>query len=449
MEPVFQPSFEPYLSTSPDFDRTTFQLKLIDYLDAYRGKYPDIMRDFSIPDSPLFDHLIKAFFKHRGGYKGDNMKLKSFFLHHVLSVVRLAVNLGRLEVAEKLGAQNFGGETLTSKNKIPEAPLPTQTISPVRSAIPPTRRVVSSSSGVERTEQNYPVDRSANSLYISKLEKGVNTNLKMLRKTLLGMGFPAHLVEADNLRLRPLREETSDGQKRPPSCFLKGPDTNPQWAHQMVEAKRQSDIRYTLVHLDMARPFKPKPGTPDRAKKVEEMAAALQRISLGEESPMHSSPSPLKAASPFSGNVPTEGEEDDDDSEGGGLELKGDGSNTRKRMLVERVEGRQNLFQASANNDMVIGSPGPVAAKVANRGPTPFQYRRKGGMEQDDMQVTTPAPKSRDAPMEGEEGEMVKSDGEGISFDDALSPPSSATKTEKSVQQKEEEEQAEEVESSR
>jgi hypothetical protein len=144
----------------------------------------------------------------------------------------------------------------------------------------------------------------------------------MLRETLMKMEFPAHLVKADNLRLRPLREETSDGKKRPPSCFLKGPDTNPQWAEQMVEAKRQSGIRYTNVHLDKAHPSKPKPGTPDRAKKVEEMAAALQRISLGEESPMHSSPPPPKAASPFSGNVPTEGEEEDD-SEGGGARAQG------------------------------------------------------------------------------------------------------------------------------
>jgi hypothetical protein len=143
--------------------------------------------------------------------------------------------------------------------------------------------------------------------------------------------------------------------------------------------------------------------------------------------------------------VPTEGTEEDD-SEGRGLELKGDGSNTRKRMLVERVEGRQSLFQASANIDMDIGSPAPVRAKVANMGQTPQVYRIKDGMQKDDMQMGTPAPKSRDAPMEGEEGEMVKSNGEEISFDDALSPPSSATKTEKSTQQKEEEE--EEVESS-
>jgi hypothetical protein len=138
--------------------------------------------------------------------------------------------------------------------------------------------------------------------------------------------------------------------------------------------------------------------------------------------------------------VPTEEEEEEeeDDSEGGGLELKGHGSNIRKRMLGERVEGRQILFQESANNEMDIGSPGPVAAKVANRGRTPAQYRRKGGMENDAMQVATPGPKSRDAPMEGEEGEMVKSNVDEISFDDALSPPSSATKTEKTVEQKEE-----------
>ena len=156
---------------------------------------------------------------------------------------------------------------------------------------------------------------------------------------------------------------------------------------------------------------------------------------------MHTSPSPPKAASPFSGNVPTE-EEEEDDSEGGGLELKGYGSNLRKRMLGERVEGRQILFQDNAN-DMVIGSPGPVATKVANRQPTPQIYRRKDRKENDAMQVATPGPKSRDAPMEGEEGEMVKSDGEEISFDDALSPPSSATKTEKTVEQKAEEEEEE------
>jgi hypothetical protein len=442
MEPVFQPSFEPYLSTCPDFDRTTFQHKLIEYLEAYRGKYPEITRDFAIPDSPLFVHLIKAYFKDRGGFKGHEMERKSFFLHHILSVVRLAMKAGHLEAAEKLCAPNLGGETLSSKNKKPDPPLPAQTTAPVRPVSPPPRRVVSSSSGVERAEQNYPVDRSANSLYISKLKKGVNTNLNKLSETLLEMGFPAHLVEADNLRLRPLREDTSDGKKRPPSCFLQGPDTNPQWAQQMVDAKWKSGIRYTDVHLDKAHPPKPKQGSPDRAKKVEEMAAALQRISLGEESPMHSSPSPPKAASPFPRNVPTEGTEEDD-SEGRGLELKGDGSNTRKRMLVERVEGRQSLFQASANIDMDIGSPAPVRAKVANMGQTPQVYRIKDGMQKDDMQMGTPAPKSRDAPMEGEEGEMVKSNGEEISFDDALSPPSSATKTEKSTQQKEEEEEVE------
>ena len=159
MEPDFQPSIEPYLSTCPNFNVPTFQRMLIEYLDAYRGEFPGIMRDFAIPDSPLFVHLIKAFLKHRGGYEGDKMKRKSYFLEHVLSVVRLAINLGRLEAAEKLGAQNFGGETLSSKNKNPVPPLPTQIAEPVRPLTPPPRRGVSSSSGVERAEQNYPVDR--------------------------------------------------------------------------------------------------------------------------------------------------------------------------------------------------------------------------------------------------------------------------------------------------
>jgi len=96
---------------------------------------------------------------------------------------------------------------------------------------------------------------------------------------------------------------------------------------------------------------------------------------------------------------------------------------------------------------MLLGSPAPVAAKVANVGPTPLQYRRKDGTQKDDMQIATPASKSalegakssRDAIKEGGEEETMNHDGGGINFDDAQPTSPSPIKTEESKQQKGEE----------
>lgn len=445
MEADFQPSIMPFLSLSRHLDPPTFQLHLSEYLLNHRGKFPQIMDEFAVPHSPTFNHLCSAFFAScPPAQGGSDIERKGFFNKRVIQPFTAAMLVGRLEAAEKIGAQTLGGESFSAQNKKPDIPLPPKLIEPVRPAPPPPRRVVFSSLGVENRPKNSPVNRSANTLYISNLEEGVNTNMKMLTKSLEELGFPQELLEeADKLSLRPLPEKNKAGERRKPACFLEGPPSNPKWAEQMLAAKGESRIRYSLIHMAMADPKPRQPESPGRDRKVKEVTARLQRISLGDRSPMLSSPS-SPTASPPGGNM-----SEMKDSSGGGGDVPAGAPITRKRGLGGEVEGKQNLFPST--DSMIISSPNPGAAKLHNWRETP-RWRKKD-VTKDDMQLGTPLPKSAlgrvkpssDAPKEGEE-EGVKKEGEeggatkgsedGINLDDAL--PISPPKTGENAQQKEE-----------
>lgn len=99
--------------------------------------------------------------------------------------------------------------------------------------------------------------------------------------------------------------------------------------------------------------------------------------------------------------------------------------------MGDRVEGKQILFPDDPM-EVVPSTPGVTKVKHPNRGQTPAQWRKKD-VTKDDMQLSTPLPKSArgganpspDAPKEGEEGGDKKGSENGVSLDDALptSPP--------------------------
>lgn len=353
MEIDFQPSIRPLLDLLSVIDIGGFLCTLCTFLKNNRGKFPAIMTDFASPGSPLYNHLSQTFLdKVPVPPNLTSTGYNQYYYNNIIMPAQAFLTLGEISMAEKLGAQFSGGQT-TAK---PESPPPPKNAEATRPVVPPPRRPQTFSFKGADSAPSSSSDNSENKVYMSKLPEGVKGDIDLMKEVLNTLKFPPLLVQAVRF-IRPIMKEGVQ------SCFLVGPLDNPQWADQMLAAKRQSAIKDSVIHMGKARPQKPMQQSPGRPQRVEDLTARLNRISLGGGSPRSAqspqSQSPTASfGSPFS------------------VVVQSGGGDSRKRGL-DKQEGQRRLdFEGAEKESMVLSSPSPNRKpKLPNVGQTPAEIR--------------------------------------------------------------------------
>ena len=395
----FEPSIMPFLFFESECDPLAFQDTLVSYLDANKGEFPQIMKEFAKPHSPTFLHLFRAFITHcrqpTQGVGGSEVEDMKFFYKRVIGPIFKATRLGASEALEKMGAQLCA----TEKTDQPEVPLPPKTAEPVRPVVPPPRHVKVAPPSAGGAVPSSPNDRSANTIYLSRLLPGVNSDLNKICLILKELKFPHDLIQSIT-RVRPMQRGLNN------ACFLVGPADNQQWADQMIAAKWQSDIRYSNIHMDFARSKPRMPDSPSRLGKVEKLSALFTEIALGGVSP----PPPPRSSPPSPDGSPSS------------KSVQSGGGENRKRGF-EVQEGKQRLAFEEEGDNMLL-SPDKPKLKLPNTNPTPGPVRKhkesvQGGGGGDSkpkpMEVEGKTPKKGPG---GEEGETLEETDQ-TDFDDS------------------------------
>jgi hypothetical protein len=383
----FQPSCLPLWQLQHPKHPSYFPAIVIKFLKAHRLSNPEVIRDFADPQSPTYRHLHDTYFSICSSQepgKGMTEDERGAWFHEaVISVVKEAMDFGGFLELQKMAPKHHDD----AENP---KPVPTPSSAPMQTrVVPPSRPRLMF--GMKPEVQ--PAIISTNTIYISKLKDGVNKDHHKLIDTLDALRFPTDLVHAST-KLRPYKEGPIN------QCFLEGPEDDPSWAKKMIEAKKFSNIKDTIIHMALAHPKRPT--SPDRPIRVEELEAKLAKISLG------GSPKPSRPA-------------------------QDSGRSGNKRPL----EGIMRLF--SGSNDEVETSP--VTGKKHNTSATPFLFKRGSSGEErkkedDNRMVSTPNSKSG-----SENGRTYKealadslevragaaTEDNKADFDDALTPPTTPT----------------------
>jgi hypothetical protein len=351
----FSPSIVPYLDILPLVDSGNYLDALGDYLFTHASQYPQIISDFATPNSPCYLHLLEAFFAKASEGVNPTMspqQYKAYFHNNVVKPAQKFMLLGENMMAKGLGARISGGQTSTFNTAKPVPPPHPKTAEPPRKVVPPPRRPQTTSFGGGGTAPRSSAVSSENKIYMSQRPPGVSGDLNKVKAVLIeALNFSVDLVEP----IRHIRQIKKEGVQ---ACILVGPVENPGWADQMLEAKPQSLIKHSTIHMARANP-RPVQQSPDRSHQVEAVTAMLNRISVGDEIPPPPPQSPHSSLdSPFSGSV---------QSGGGGNRKRGFG----------KQEGQQKLsFEGAEVVDMDLGSPALVRkSKQPNVGQTPATVR--------------------------------------------------------------------------
>lgn len=417
MDSQNQPILQPFLQLLPTGNIGRFQTIVMTYLSSSIGKNPDLIRDFANPTSPIYQELYRTFFVFDHGsevkdWHDDSMK-KAMFFNDVIKPLKMAIDFGLIMAGEKAGSHHHeSSSSSSSASSSSSSTSPSPSSSSSSSSSSQNQRITQP----EKPSKSIPIaprftikstnspSSPTNSLYVSNLPPGVNRDANAVVRVLTTLCFPQELIHDRQILHRPGPHN---------SCFLQGPSDDPEWAQKMMEAKLVDPcvLRDSKIHVAYARP-KATASSPGRTRKMEEINARLNEISLGlsalspSSSPSHALKSPITPA--------------------GG---RGDNNTNRQGSKRPAGDARVSLFQGDDNMEVEKDSP---SSKHMNTQQTPAAFRQRSGVNKEEekkeeeshpMNIATPhgkqSPRSdrsyKDAVVHGQDDET-------INFDSALTP---------------------------